>query len=221
MRNFFLTLLFSVCFSGAFSQNITLSGYIADSKTGEAIIGANVLDIESNTGTASNKFGYFALSVTKGTSHSISVSFVGYAAKTINVKTHKDSLVIVEMEYAAENLKEVVVFSENKAEERSETGKINIPVSTIKTLPAITGEPDVLKVFQLMPGVQMGAENANALFVRGGSADQNLFLLDDVPLYNVNHLGGFFRYSTLRCSKAQICTKAAFRLVTAAEYPPS
>lgn len=91
-----------------------------------------------------------------------------------------------------QTLDEFKVIAQKKLEERVEVGKMSIPVSTIISLPSISGEPDILKAFQLMPGVQMGAENTNGLFVRGGAADQNLFLLDDVPLYNVNHLGGFF-----------------------------
>jgi hypothetical protein len=90
------------------------------------------------------------------------------------------------------NLNEVVVLADKKLEEKAEIGRVNIPMSTVRTLPSITGEPDILKAYQLMPGVQMGAENNDGLYVRGGSPDQNLFLLDDVPLYNVSHLGGFF-----------------------------
>lgn len=190
-RNVVISLLLVLFFS-AFSQNVTLSGYVTNQNSGEAIIGANIIDINNQTGTASNKFGYFTLQVRKNESHNIRFSFVGYETKMIEIHVHADSLLTVRLNSSTENLNEVLVLAQKNLEERVETGRINIPISTVRTLPAITGEPDVLKVFQLMPGVQMGAENTNGLFVRGGTSDQNLFLLDDVPLYNVNHLGGFF-----------------------------
>lgn len=192
MKKIFAILLFLMFFIASNSQNLSLSGYITDTNTGEAIIGANILDFESNKGTSTNKFGYFTIQVKKNVLHNIRFSYVGYQPKIITYKFNKDSLLTIKLNFLAENLNEIIVLSQKKIEERAETGKMSIPVSTIKTLPSITGEPDIMKVFQLMPGVQMGAENTNGLFVRGGSSDQNLFLLDDVPLYNVNHLGGFF-----------------------------
>lgn len=176
----------------AFSQNSVLSGYVTDSKTGEAIIGANIMDLESRVGTSSNKFGFFTLNLKKDEIHQVQFSFVGYNTKKINIQIIKDTLMIVSLDFSDNNLNEIVVVSRKKIEERAEMGKIDIPISTIRSLPSLSGEADIMKAFQLMPGVQMGAENTNGLFVRGGSADQNLFLLDDVPLYNVNHLGGFF-----------------------------
>jgi len=176
----------------AFTQYVTLSGYVTDGNSEEVIIGSNIINLQSRTGTSSNKFGYFSLQVSKNEWQKIQFSFVGYQSQTISVRLSSDSLLIINMNLSTENLAEVQVVAHKKLEERVETGRMSIPISTVRTLPSITGEPDVLKVFQLMPGVQMGAENTNGLFVRGGSSDQNLFLLDDVPLYNVNHLGGFF-----------------------------
>lgn len=187
-------ILFSFFFvlNSAFSQNPVLSGYVTDSKTGEAIIGANIIDLESRVGTSSNKFGFFTLNLKKDEIHRVQFSFVGYDAKVIDIQINKDKLLMVSLDLSEISLSEVVVVSKKRLEERAETGKMNIPISTIRTLPSLSGEADIMKAFQLMPGVQMGAENTNGLFVRGGSVDQNLFLLDDVPLYNVNHLGGFF-----------------------------
>ena len=187
-------ILFSFFFvlNFAFSQNPVFSGYVTDSKTGEAIIGVNIMDLESRVGTSSNKFGFFTLNLKKDEIHRVQFSFVGYDTKIIDLQINKDKLLMVSLDFSEHSLSEIVVVSRKKLEERAETGKMNIPISTIRTLPSLSGEADIMKAFQLMPGVQMGAENTNGLFVRGGSADQNLFLLDDVPLYNVNHLGGFF-----------------------------
>lgn len=179
-------------FCSVFSQNSVLSGYITDSKTGEAIIGANITGQTSKVGTTSNKFGYFTLNLKKDVLYHLQFSYMGYETKVIDIQISEDKFLMVAITFSERSLNELVVVAKKKLEERADMGKINIPVSTIRSLPSITGEADVMKAFQLMPGVQMGAENTNGLFVRGGSADQNLFLLDDVPLYSVNHLGGFF-----------------------------
>lgn len=189
-------------FCSVFSQNSVLSGYITDSKTGEAIIGANITGQTSKVGTTSNKFGYFTLNLKKDVLYHLQFSYMGYETKVIDIQISEDKFLMVAITFSERSLNELVVVAKKKLEERADMGKINIPVSTIRSLPSITGEADVMKAFQLMPGVQMGAENTNGLFVRGGSADQNLFLLDDVPLYSVNHLGGFFPYLILLCSRA-------------------
>lgn len=187
-------ILFSLFFvlSAVFSQNMVLSGYVTDNKTGEAIIGANIMELESRVGTSSNKFGFYTLNLKKDEIHRVQFSFVGYDTKIIDIQINKEKLLMVPLDFSEHSLSEIVVVSKKRLEELAETGKMNISISTIRTLPSLSGEADIMKAFQLMPGVQMGAENTNGLFVRGGSADQNLFLLDDVPLYNVNHLGGFF-----------------------------
>ena len=189
---YYILFFFIVALNSAFAQNPVLSGYVTDSKTGEAIIGANIMDLESRVGTSSNKFGFFTLNLKKDKIHRVQFSFVGYDTKITEIQINKDKSLVVSLDLSEHSLSEIVIVSKKKIEERAEMGKINIPVSTIRILPSLSGEADIMKAFQLMPGVQMGAENTNGLFVRGGSADQNLFLLDDVPLYNVNHLGGFF-----------------------------
>lgn len=191
MRYYILISFFFVL-SSAFSQNSVLSGYVTDSETGEAMIGVNIINLDSRTGTSSNKFGFFTLSVKNTEINRIQFSFVGYETKVFNIQISKDTLMKVSLHTSDNNLSEIFVVSRKKIEERTEMSKIDIPISTIRSLPSLSGEADIMKAFQLMPGVQMGAENTNGLFVRGGSSDQNLFLLDDVPLYNVNHLGGFF-----------------------------
>ncbi|MBN2764794.1 MAG: TonB-dependent receptor [Paludibacteraceae bacterium] len=185
-------LVLSIYTITSFSQISVLNGYVVDKKTGEAIIGANITDLTTHTGTTSNKFGFFSLSVLKNENHTLQFSYIGYDARTISFNLNTDTIFTIEMSSSNTELKEVLVFAAKNTEEKAEIGRINIPLSTIRTLPSITGEPDILKAYQLMPGIQMGAENNNGLYVRGGSPDQNLILLDDVTLYNVSHLGGFF-----------------------------
>jgi hypothetical protein len=174
------------------SQKFVLNGYINDQKSGEAIIGANVFIKSLNSGTSTNKFGYFTLTFSKNEKIQLLISYIGYETKTFDIKLTGDTIINIGMLPSNKMLKEVTVVGERKLEEKAEIGKMNIPMSTLRTLPSITGEPDILKAFQLLPGVQMGSESNNGLFVRGGSPDQNLILLDDVTLYNVSHLGGFF-----------------------------
>jgi hypothetical protein len=191
MKCFFLIFLLLIQIN-LNAQLITIRGYIVDSVSGEAVIGANIMNIQLSKGTSSNLFGYFSMRVNANEVNSVRISYIGYKTLETNLQFQMDTLITFYMEPLAETLKEFDVIAHKKIEERVEVGKMTFPVSTIINLPSITGEPDIMKAFQLMPGVQMGAENTNGLFVRGGAADQNLFLLDDVPLYNVNHLGGFF-----------------------------
>ena len=175
-----------------YSQKVVIGGYVIDKKTGEAIIGANVIARNANSASSTNKFGYFTLSFSKNEIIQLQISYIGYETKTLELRLKTDTIINIEINPTNKILNEVTVVAEKRLEEKAEIGRMNIPISTIKTLPSITGEPDILKAYQLLPGVQMGSENNNGLFVRGGSPDQNLFLLDDVPLYNVSHLGGFF-----------------------------
>lgn len=104
-----------------------------------------------------------------------------------------DTLLTVELR-ASGLLKEVVIEGERSdpIQERTQMGSINVPIREIKNLPALMGEVDIFKVIQLLPGVQSGSEGTSGLYVRGGSPDQNLILLDGVPVYNASHLFGFF-----------------------------
>lgn len=192
MKRIKLFSLFLILLQTGFGQKIIINGYVIDKKSGEAIIGVNIYDSNLKVGCTTNKFGYYSLIINKNVNYNFQYSSIGYYSKNYIVKLIADTVLNVELNDATTSLSEVIVNGQRSIEEKAEIGKLNIPLSTIKTLPSITGEPDILKAYQLMPGVQMGSENNNGLFVRGGSPDQNLFLLDDVPLYNVSHLGGFF-----------------------------
>jgi len=210
MKRYIFLVFFSTFTFIAFSQKVVFSGYVIDKKSGESIIGANIFDVTTKIGTVTNKFGFFSLILNMKTQYNFQVSFIGYNSQSLSIKLKSDTILNVELQTASTNLNEVIVSAQRKLEERAEMGKINIPLSTIKTLPSITGEPDILKAFQLMPGIQMGSEGNNGLFVRGGTPDQNLFLLDDVPLYNVSHIGGFFSVFDPSMVKSVDLYKAGF-----------
>lgn len=192
LKNYLVTALLIFLSQMLHSQSVVLSGYVVDKKSGEAIIGANIYAPSLVRGASTNKFGFFSVAIPLNELLHIQVSYIGYETRNLKLQIKNDTIVTVGLQPTTRALNEITVVAGKRLEEKAETGRLNIPVSTIKTLPSITGEPDILKAYQLLPGVQMGSENNNGLYVRGGSSDQNLILLDDVTLYNVNHLGGFF-----------------------------
>ncbi|OFX82636.1 MAG: hypothetical protein A2W99_06685 [Bacteroidetes bacterium GWF2_33_16] len=193
MQKLFLSICLT-CFNFfLYSQNITISGYVIDESTGEYLIGANIYDSNNQKGYITNKFGFYSIVLNKGKQYTFDFSFVGYSSSSIIITSNKDTSLNIRL-IAGTNLQEVKVTASRKSklEERKEISKIEIPLEQIKTLPTITGEPDILKAYQLMTGVQGGNEGTSGLYVRGGTPDQNLFLLDDVPIYNASHLGGIY-----------------------------
>lgn len=188
---FLILTIFSIFKSNG--QNITISGHISDVISGERLINANIYDAASKKGTVSNNYGFYSLSVKKGTPISLIVSHLGYTIQKENLTLSENKVLDILLIPEDYKLKEVelTVTKDVPIEKRNEIGTLRIPTKQIKQLPALGGEVDVLKALQLMPGVQSGSEGSSGLYVRGGSPDQNLVLLDDVPLYYVNHLGGF------------------------------
>jgi outer membrane receptor for ferrienterochelin and colicin len=178
-------------FATAFSQKVTLNGYITDKKTGERLFGASVFIGNKNLGTTSNTFGFYSITI-PADSVEVSFSFAGYATIIEKIALLENTTRNIELEYT-QALSEVVVTSKKDAiQNRTQMSSIDLPVSMIKSLPAFLGEVDVMKAIQLLPGVQAGSEGSSGIYVRGGGPDQNLILLDGVPVYNVSHLFGFF-----------------------------
>ena len=192
------------------AQNHTVSGHIQDSSSGEQLIGASVYCEDLKTGVAANVYGFYSLTLPSG-KHNILVSFIGYTAQRFEVDW--DSNIKLDINLVAGTLlSEAVVTGEafNKIEDQVQMSKMAIPIDQIKRLPAIGGEVDLLKVLQLLPGIQSGGEGSTGLYVRGGSPDQNLILLDGVPLYSVNHLFGFFSVFNADAVRNMSITKGGF-----------
>jgi len=189
-RLLFLLLLLSS--SSLLAQKYTISGYISDQENGEKLIAANVLDQKSLAGTVTNNYGFFSLTLPKD-SVTLSFSYIGYQPQEVKLYLDKDMSLEIDLSSSVSlNVVEVVGEKLEKIQESSQMSRIEIPVEQIKKVPALLGEVDVLKTLQLLPGVQSGGEGQSGLYVRGGSPDQNLVLLDGVPVYNVSHLLGFF-----------------------------
>ena len=190
MKKNLLLLLLLIASAGAWAQH-TISGTITDAKTGETLIGATVYDTISKKGAATNQHGRFTLTL-KESKAVLRISYVGYETQFHPMEIDKNQRLDVQLKGSV-TLSEVVITGERVQHvESSQSSIIELPVEQVKSVPVIFGETDVIKVVQLLPGVQSGSEGMSGMYVRGGGPDENLFLLDGVPMYNVNHLGGFF-----------------------------
>lgn len=188
MKRLFITLLLMPVLM-ATAQ--TVSGTVTDSLTGETLIGATVLDEGSGKGTVTNAYGRYSLTL-KGDSATLRISYIGYRPQEHRIAIGGNCQLSVRLQPALE-LHEVRVTADRVSSPKvSQMSAIEVPAEQIRLVPVIFGESDVLKAIQLLPGVQSGTEGMSGIYVRGGGPDQNLFLLDGIPLYNVNHLGGFF-----------------------------
>lgn len=168
-------------------KKYTISGFVTDSLSGEPLIGATVHSSPLNEAARTDESGYFSLSVPAGT-HDFIVTFVGY--KKIQFHSKNISSNKINIQLKRKNFLKPVIISKQKLSELV-TDEIALRPATIKALPSLGGEADVIRTLQLMPGVKSGTENASGLFVRGGAPEENLVLLDGVPIYKPTHLFGF------------------------------
>jgi len=191
----FLLMMMLIVSVGLNSQvkRYTLSGNIRDAGTGEDLIGASIMEDSLNRGAVTNAYGYYTLSLPKG-KHALTVSYLGYRRKAITIDLMSDKRLNVELAVDTKELAEVVVLSEkqNANVVKPEMSVEKLSAKTIKSAPALMGEVDVLKVIQLLPGVQATSEGSSGFSVRGGGYDQNLILLDEAAVYSASHLMGFF-----------------------------
>jgi hypothetical protein len=178
---------------------ITISGYVRDQATGENLIGVAVVQAGTGQGTATNTYGFYSLTLPTGGLDSVRLvaSYVGYERRRWAVPATTSAKHDFLLPTATNELAGVEVVGDRQAADdhgprSTRMGTINVPIAQIKNLPKFMGETDVLKVLQLLPGVQSGGEGSSGLYVRGGSPDQNLILLDGTPVYNASHLFGFF-----------------------------
>lgn len=196
MTKLWLLIFVGIRFSFVTAQNtISLQGTVVDFSTKELLIGATISSLETGEAAFTNADGKFELKSTQ-TITQIKISFVGYRDTVVNFNTVNSSKITIALQRNYKFLKEVeVVTNTNDPSEkinRVEMGVDKISMIEAKRLPAIFGEVDIIKVLQLKPGVKSGGEGTAGFFVRGGSSDQNLILVDRSPVYNPNHLFGFF-----------------------------
>lgn len=188
----------------------TISGYVSDAASGERLIGATVVDRRSGQGTVTNTYGFYSLTLPPD-SVTLYVAYIGYEAQAFSFLLKENQTLNVELSSSA-LLKEVEIVADKyeRIEERAQMSRIDVPIAQIKQVPALLGEKDVLKALQLLPGVSGGGEGQSGLYVRGGGPDQNLILLDGVPVYNASHLFGFFSVFNTDAIKDVSLTKGGF-----------
>jgi hypothetical protein len=193
---YLLLLLFTISIS-SFAQKqatFTISGNVKDAATGEDLIGAAVQVKElSNTGSISNVYGFYSISLPAG-KYTLIYSFMGYTSQEIKITLDKNIFKIVELKSSVQDLSAVEITAErDDANVRNnEMSVTKIDLKEADKIPVIFGEKDIMKTLQLMPGVKSEGDGGAGFFVRGGSADQNLILLDEAPVYNASHMMGFF-----------------------------
>ena len=188
----FCLLFFGLAWETTAQQRHCISGYVIDNKSQETLLGASVYEATTMKGSVTNNFGYYTLQLNDGPV-SMKASFVGYEPFETRFDLKNDTVINIALAQSNQ-LNEVTVTA--RAMESNVKGTqmsaIELPVMQLKKVPALFGESDVIKALQLLPGVQSGTEGSAGMYVRGGGPDENLILLDGVPLYNVNHAAGFF-----------------------------
>jgi hypothetical protein len=192
MRLFLLGWFLLIINHFLFAQKATISGYIKDIDTGESLIGATVFHAKSGAGASANTHGFYSITL-ETDSVLLIASYVGYEHHLFKFRLHRDTTININL--TGSTVLDEVVVNASKADaihEITKMSSVSVPIEQIKALPAFFGETDVLRVLQLMPGVSAGSEGSTGLYVRGGGPDQNLILLDGVPVYNASHLFGFF-----------------------------
>ncbi len=171
----------------------TVSGYVKDAKNGEGLIGVSVYVREAATGVTTNTYGFYSITLPAG-DYQVAYSYIGYTKVVKNVNLASDQTVSIEMGDESENLNEVTISTKKEDENvRGIEMSVNkVEMKTIRKMPALLGEVDLIRSIQLLPGVTTVGEGASGFNVRGGDISQNLVLLDEAPVYNSSHLFGFF-----------------------------
>jgi outer membrane receptor for ferrienterochelin and colicin len=213
MKNFVYTGFFILLFSILSAQpKVTFSGYISETGSKELLPFAVVVVNPHKVTANSNTYGFYSITFQASDSVELIFSVFGYKVKKMKLSGRENQQVSIEMEPDNIQLEEVEVNADDKKKISDDTrmSTIDIPIEQVKKIPALLGEKDVLKVIQLMPGVQKGSEGSTGIYVRGGGPDQNLIILDDATVYNVSHLFGFFSLFNGDALKSVELTKGGF-----------
>ena len=192
MKIILQVLLFLFFSSNVFAQKVTISGYIKDKTTGEELIGATVSIDELHVGVSTNVYGFYSLTIAPG-NYTVVYSYIGYTIQKEKINIIKNISLNVDLSQSNTDIQEVVVSAEaaNKNVTSTEMSTTKLDMHEVKSLPVLFGERDVIKTLQLTPGVKPAGEGNSGFYVRGGSTDQNLIILDEAPVYNASHVFGF------------------------------
>ena len=195
MKRYYLTIILTV-FSYIYSlsqETYTISGYIQEASSGENLIGASIFEQNSRKGTTSNQYGFYSLTLKQG-EYTIIYSFIGMETIKKKIILNKDYRINMSLSENSTIINEITINEEgaDKNVESTNMSQVKLNIESVKSIPVILGEIDVLKTAQLLPGISSGGEGSSGLYVRGGGPDQNLVLLDEAIVYNAAHLFGFF-----------------------------
>jgi hypothetical protein len=171
----------------------TVSGYVKDAANGEGLIGVSVYVRQMATGVTTNTYGFYSITLPDG-EYELVYSYIGYQKIVKAIALSSDQTISIEMNSESENLAEVTISTKKEDENvKSVEMSVNkVEMKTIRKMPALLGEVDLIRSIQLLPGVTTVGEGASGFNVRGGDISQNLVLLDEAPVYNSSHLFGFF-----------------------------
>jgi outer membrane receptor for ferrienterochelin and colicin len=190
-------------------KEVNISGILSCMETGESLIGVNVYSTTNQKGTITNNAGFYSFSHEAG-KVIIEYSYIGYETEKLEIELKSDTIINVKLNVSSSNINEIVVRNKSTGNPNLSKSYTSLSVKEISKIPIIFGEADILKVLQLYPGIQTGSEATSGIYVRGGSSDQNLFLVDGVPVYNANHLLGFFSSFNQSALKSVKIYKAGF-----------
>jgi hypothetical protein len=171
----------------------TLSGYIKDAASAEELLYVNVWVEPLKSGATSNNYGFYSLTLPAGT-YQLTYSYLGYQSLTKSIELNRNLELNVELLSDSQTLQEVEITDKKADHNVREVAmsRLEVPIAQVKKLPALLGEPDIIKTIQTLPGVTSAGEGTSSFFVRGGAANQNLILIDEAPVYDVSHLFGIF-----------------------------
>ncbi|MCY1495860.1 TonB-dependent Receptor Plug Domain protein [compost metagenome] len=188
-----LILLFLIGSWAKAQDKVTISGTIVNSQSNETLIGVNIFIPELQSGTTTNEYGFFSLSVPKG-DYTLQISYMGFQTSEEKISLQQNLRKNISLESTTQNLDEIVITErKNIANIKKPEMSVNkLSIQEIKKMPAVLGETDILKSILQLPGVTNAGEGSSGFNVRGGAADQNLILLDEALIYNSSHLFGFF-----------------------------
>lgn len=207
MRLFALIILLLITSRSIAQETSTLSGIVTDAANGETLIGAKVYIPEIRAGALTNNYGFYSLTVPKGT-YEVEFRMAGIETEKREVDLSEDVRLDIELGANVQDIGAVVVNAKARDNtESTQMGQHDLDMEEIKTLPAFMGEVDLVKTIQLLPGVSSAAEGGQGFYVRGGGPDQNLVLLDEAVVYNASHLFGFFSVFNADAVKSVSLTK--------------
>ncbi|MBM3435183.1 MAG: hypothetical protein FJY07_03070 [Bacteroidetes bacterium] len=174
-------------------KTFTVSGFIRDSETGESLPGATVMIAQAGTGTISNSYGFYSLTLPTG-DYTLLYSFIGFREQKSDIRLEKDITLNTNMIFNTRQLGEVIITTGDKLEsiEKSQTSRILVNPKNLVYMPEFAGEVGLNRCLQTLPGIKTHSDGSSFFFVRGGNKDQNLILIDEAPVFNPSHLFGYY-----------------------------